>query len=42
MKVEKARVDLEDNTELLRLQITQVENELKETFFSDYSCRKIG
>jgi len=33
MKVEKARVDLEDNTELLRLQITQVENELKETFF---------
>jgi outer membrane protein TolC len=33
MKVEKARTELEDNTELLRLQITQTENELKETFF---------
>ncbi len=33
MKIEKARTELEDNTELLKLQISQAENELKETFF---------
>ncbi len=33
MKVEKAKTELEENTEQLRLQISQTENELKESFF---------